>query len=64
MGFTVKVKDTGVPVHVFPPLVKTGVTVIVAETDALPVFMAVNGAMVPVPLAASPMDGFVLVQLY
>lgn len=40
-----------------------GVTVIVAVTGALVVFVAVKAAMLPVPLAASPIDVVLLVQL-
>lgn len=43
---------------------KTGVTVTVATTGELLTFTAVNEFMVPVPDAASPIEGVVLVQLY
>ena len=56
-------KVIAVPVQVTPPLVKLGVTVIVAVTGAVPVLIAVKEAMSPVPDAASPMDGLLLVQL-
>ena len=59
VGFTVIVKVTGVPGQ---PLA-VGVTVIVEETGVLPVFTAVNGAMLPAPLAPKPMAGLLLVQL-
>ena len=50
------VKEMGVPVH---PLAE-GVTVIVAITGAVPVLVAVNAAMWPVPLPARPIDGVLL----
>ena len=53
----------GVPVQVAPPLVYFGVTVIVATTGAVPVLIAVKEAILPVPVAASPIDGVLLVQL-
>jgi hypothetical protein len=62
-GFTVMVKDEAVPLHVFP-FVKAGVTVIVAVTGAVPAFVPVKDAISPVPLAANPIDGVLLVQLY
>ena len=37
---------------------------IVAVTGVVPVFIAANEAILPVPLAARPMDGVVLIQLY
>ena len=40
-----------------------GVTVIVATTGALVPFVAVNDAILPVPPAARPIDGSLLVQL-
>lgn len=49
----------GVPGH---PLA-VGVTVIVAVTGAVPVFTALKAAMFPLPVAPSPMDGSLLVQL-
>ncbi len=57
------VYEVGVPVQVAPPLVYEGVTVIVAVTGDVPVFTAANEAMLPLPLAASPIDGVLLVQL-
>jgi hypothetical protein len=43
------------PVQLTDPLVKVGVTVIVAVIGELPVFVAVKDAILPDPLAASPM---------
>ena len=40
-----------------------GVTVIVAVTGALVKLIAVNDAISPLPLAARPMEGLLLVQL-
>jgi phosphoribosylcarboxyaminoimidazole (NCAIR) mutase len=40
-----------------------GVAVIVAVTGLLPVFTAVNEAMLPVPLAGKPIEGVLLTQL-
>ena len=64
VGLTVIVKVRGVPVQVTPPLVKLGVTVIVAVTGVVPVFTPTKEAMSPVPLAASPIEVVLLVQLY
>lgn len=54
------VNESGVPIHPFA----VGVTVIDATTGAVPVLMALNVAISPVPAAASPMDGVLLVQAY
>ena len=59
IGFTVIVKLLGVPGQ----LLAVGVTVMVATTGAVPGFWAVKLAILPVPLAARPMDGWLLVQL-
>jgi hypothetical protein len=58
-GFTVIVKVRGVPVQ---PLAE-GVTVMVATTGVLVLLVAVKEAMLPLPLAARPIDGLLLVQL-
>ncbi len=55
VGLTVIVKVFDGPLQLVPPFVKVGVTVIVATTGAVPVFEAVNEAMLPVPEAARPM---------
>ena len=60
VGFTVIVNVLEVPVQPFAD----GVTVIVAVTGVLPVLIAAKEAMLPVPLAASPIDGLLLVQEY
>ena len=59
VGFTVIVKVSAAPVH---PLAD-GVTVIVAVTGVLPVLAAVKAAMLPVPLAARPIEALLFVQL-
>ena len=59
VGFTVKVKDWGVPVH---PLA-VGVTVMVAMIGLLVELMAANDAILPLPLAASPMAVLLFVQV-
>ncbi len=63
VGLTVMVKTTGTPVQVIPPLVTEGITVMVATTGALPVLVAVKVPILPVPLAANPMDVCEFVQL-
>jgi hypothetical protein len=40
-----------------------GVTVMVAVTGALVVLMAVNEGILPLPVAAKPIDGLLFVQL-
>jgi hypothetical protein len=64
VGLTVIVKLTGVPVQVVALLVNVGVTVIVPDIGAVPLFVATNGAILPVPLAGRPMAGLLFVQLY
>ena len=60
VGLTVMVKLFGVPVQ---PLAE-GVTVIVAVTGVVLLFTAVKLAMLlPVPLAARPIDVLLFVQL-
>ena len=56
------VKVCDVPVQVIPPLLYTGVTVINAITGDKPVFTAMKLGILPVPLAANPMDGALLVH--
>jgi hypothetical protein len=60
VGFTVIVNVVVVPVQ---PLY-TGVIVIVAVTGFVVGFNEVNEGMLPTPLAARPIDGVSLVQLY
>ena len=63
IGLTVIVNVTGVPEQLIPPFAKTGVTVIVATTGALPVLVAVKEAISPEPDAARPIEGALFVQL-
>ena len=58
------VNVVGVPVHVVPPFVYDGVTVIVAVTGAVLLFIALKDGIFPVPPAERPMDGVLFVQLY
>ena len=52
-----------VPTQLTPPLVKVGVTVIVATIGAVVLLVATNVGMFPVPLAAIPIEGALFVQL-
>ena len=61
-GLTVMVKVLEAPLHVMPPLLKTGVTVIVAIIGNEVVFVAANAGILPVPLAASPIEGALFVH--
>lgn len=63
VGLTVMVNVIGVPTQLTPALVNVGVTVMVAVTGALVILVAVNAAILPLPLAASPIDVVLLVQL-
>ena len=54
------VNDSGVPGQ---PKDETGVTVIVAVTGVLVLLIAVKAGMLPVPLAAKPIDVLLLIQL-
>ena len=54
---TVMVKVFVGPSHVLPSLVKCGVTTIVATTGAVPVFIATNDGISPLPVADNPIDG-------
>jgi hypothetical protein len=62
-GLTEMVKLAGVPGQVAPALEKEGVTVMLAVTIAVVLLVAVKEAMSPVPLAGSPMDVLLFVQL-
>ena len=59
-GLTVILNVVDEPVQLFA----LGVTMIVATCVVVPLLVAVNEAMVPVPLAARPMLVLLLVQLY
>ena len=63
VGFTVIVNVFTGPSQVTDPFSKCGVTTIVATTGAVPVFVAVNDAISPVPLAASPIEISSFVQV-
>lgn len=63
IGFTVMVNVIGLPVQVVPPLVYLGVTVMVPVNGA-PVVLVDTKFRLPAPLAARPMAGLLLVQLY
>lgn len=62
VGLTTIVNVCDVPVQVMPALVNTGVTVISAVTGERPVLVAMKLGILPVPLAASPIDGALLVH--
>src|ERR1035437_2679912 len=64
VGLTVIVKVLVGPSHVAPPLVKCGVTMIVATTGDVPALIAVNVGIFPLPVAANPMLISLLVQVY
>jgi hypothetical protein len=61
---TVIVKVFVVPLQFTAPPVNTGVTIMVAVTAVEPAFVAVKAAILPVPLAARPIDVLLLVQVY
>jgi hypothetical protein len=63
VGLTVIAKVPAAPVQVVPPLVSEGVTVMVALMGAVVVLLTVKAAILPVPLAARPIPGLLLVQL-
>ena len=56
------VKLCGVPGQLTEPLVKVGVTVMVAVTGDVPELVAVKEAISTVPLAAKPIDGVLLLH--
>ena len=64
VGLTVIVKLTATPVQLTPPLLKLGVTVIVATCGTDVLFIAIKAPILPVPPAASPIVVLVLLQLY
>ena len=59
VGLTAMVKVLDAPVQPF----SIGVTVIVDMLVTAPLFCALNAGMLPLPVAASPMDGLLLVQM-
>ena len=62
-GLTVIVKLTGVPGQLMPPLVNTGVIVIVATCGTAVLLIARKAPISPIPPAANPMLVLLLVQL-
>lgn len=52
------------PVQLMPPLVKVGVTVIVATCGVDPLLIPMNDGIVLVPLAPNPIEVLLLLQLY
>ena len=62
VGFTVMLNVVAVPTQLTPPLVKVGVTVIVATTGVVVTLVATNVGMLPVPLAAKPIAVLLFVQ--
>jgi hypothetical protein len=63
VGLTVMVKVFDDPEQILPPLLNPGVTLIVDVTGVVPEFTAVKELMSPVPVAGSPIEVLVLVQL-
>jgi hypothetical protein len=61
VGFTVMVKLREGPGQSTEPLLKVGVTVIVAVTGVVPVFIGVK-VISPIPSSFSPISGLLLVQ--
>ena len=51
------------PVQVSPPFEKVGVTVMVATSGAVPVFIAVKELILPLPFAPRPIEVLVFVQV-
>lgn len=62
VGFTVILKVTDGPVQETLAFVYPGIIVMVATTGVLVLFVAVNTGMLPVPLAASPMEVLLFVH--
>ena len=58
----VKLNDCVLPEQLTPPFVKVGVAITVAVTGAVPIFTPLKDAMLPEPLAASPMLVVLFVQ--
>ena len=60
IGFTVMVNVIGAPVQPFPV---DGVTVIVAVIALVRLFAVTNDGILPLPLAANPMDGLLFTHV-
>lgn len=58
------VKLTDAPVQITPPLLKVGVTVMVATIGNGVAFLATKDGMLPVPLLFNPIFGLSLVHVY
>ena len=56
-------KSLAGPEQPIPPFVNTGVTVMIAAMGLAVALIAVKEAMSPVPLAASPIEGVLFIQL-
>ena len=52
-----------IPIQLTPLFVNVGVTVIVAIIGVVVLLVAINVGILPVPLAAIPIDGALFVQL-
>ena len=52
-----------VPTQLTPPFTNVGVTIMVAVTGDVPALAAVKAAIFPEPLAASPIDVLLFIQL-
>ena len=63
VGLTVMVNVLEVPTQLTLPLVKVGVTVIVAVTGALVALVAMKEAILPEPVAGKPIDAVLFTQL-
>lgn len=63
VGFTVTVNVLTEPLQFTLPLLNDGVTVMLAITGVVPVLMAVNEGMLPLP-DVKPIEGVLFVQLY
>tara|TARA_R100000935_G_scaffold30179_1_gene50508 strand:- start:691 stop:930 length:240 start_codon:yes stop_codon:yes gene_type:complete len=61
-GLTMIVKVLVDPEQLMLPLLKVGVTTIVAVTGLVPEFIAVKEGIFPVPVDANPIEGLVFVQ--
>jgi hypothetical protein len=57
------VKVIAVPTQATAPLVSVGVPVMVAVTGAAVALVATKEAILPAPVAASPIDGVLFTQL-
>ena len=58
------VKVLAAPLQLTLPLVKEGVTVMVAVSGAVPAFTAAKVPILPFPVAANPIEVLLFVQVY